>query len=460
MGRASLEAGPRIKDISEAGAMSSDRVAACEDIIDQIIQGKYASIPPGTCPLSRKLEALAHHLEQNARGELVRDVDISVNINTAVTKNSTMIQYLSEVDHRSHAIASAVEEMVASMQEIARTSDLAAADAQSTQETAHEGQQAAEQAVSAMESISQAVEEAASKVERLAQASGQIGEIVNQIEAIARQTNLLALNATIEAARAGEAGKGFAVVAHEVKNLANQTARATETIRERITNLREEMSSIVYSMEGGARAVSDGQTVIISAGESLRNVAEQSTRVTQGMMSVASILSQQNAATSEISSGVAVVADMSSRNVNVIKDVADSMDITCKIIAGSLNELMKQEITDATIHVAKSDHVIWCKRLADMLAGREKLKAEEMANHTNCRLGKWCAQVSDPTIRNHPAFSEMEAPHRAVHSNGIEAIKKYNAGDLVGAVASIALMTEASKGVLSALDRLSTRGKF
>ena len=100
------------------------------------------------------------------------------------------------------------------------------------------------------------------RVDALARASQRIGEIVAQIEAIAKQTNLLALNATIEAARAGEAGKGFAVVATEVKNLANQTARATDDIRGRIATLKSDMDAIVATMRAGAETVGAGQEAV------------------------------------------------------------------------------------------------------------------------------------------------------------------------------------------------------
>src|SRR3546814_7043839 len=92
--------------------------------------------------------------------------------------------------------------------------------------------------------------ETGATVDGLAQAASKIGEVVNLITEIASQTNLLALNATIEAARAGEAGKGFAVVASEVKNLATQTAQATEDISAQIAAIQAATQSSVAAIGG------------------------------------------------------------------------------------------------------------------------------------------------------------------------------------------------------------------
>ena len=455
----------RLRDVNEGGicpedSMAAEQVAFLEQMVDMILDGRYHAVPDGKCRLTHKLKEMAVQLEGRSLGLLKQNVAMSVNINEAVTETATMMRDIGEVDRRSQTIAAASEQLVQSVSEISSNSNAAAADARGAFEAAQAGQKAADQAVSSMSTIATAVQDAMSKVEALAQASAQIGGIVNQIEAIAKQTNLLALNATIEAARAGEAGKGFAVVAHEVKGLANQTAKATEDIRGRIEHLRQEMGSIVRSMEDGARAVEKGQDVVLSTGGTMRHVADQVAQVTQKMGEIAAILTQQTSASSEVAEGVSVIAQMSTRNVAAIARVADVMDDSCNRIADVLGDMAKLDIPDVTIHIAKSDHMIWRKRLADMLVGRASLNPAELSDHTSCRLGKWCATLTDRSILDHPAFKAMEDPHRLVHMHGIEAAKLYRAGDLAGAVECVAKAGVASKGVIDALEALGERGRF
>ena len=155
----------------------------------------------------------------------------------------------------------------------------------------------------------------------MAQAADKIGEVVALITDIADQTNLLALNATIEAARAGEAGKGFAVVASEVKNLANQTARATEDI-----------SAHIGGIQG---ATQEAVTAIGAIGTTISQINEIAS-------AIAAAVEEQGAATQEIARNVeqaAVGTRNVSENINAVRESAERSTHTAKDVDGVAVEL-------------------------------------------------------------------------------------------------------------------------
>lgn len=161
-------------------------------------------------------------------------------------------------------------------------------------------------------------------VRTLAESSTKIGEVVNLINNIASQTNLLALNATIEAARAGDAGKGFAAVASEVKNLANQTAKATEEISTNIASMQQVTNSAVSAMQEIAKIV-----------ETINDVSN----------SIVTAVTQQSAATQEIAKNIQLVStntsDVSSNIHNVTTAAQESMSGSGEVLSAA-NELSQQ----------------------------------------------------------------------------------------------------------------------
>ena len=428
---------------------------AFEAMIDRLMEGGYLSLPPASGPLADKLRQLADSLERRSKGLLVRSVGMSVHLNDTVTQAVQTLRSIREMSRRMSSISSATEEMVSTVQAISRTSELAAANADSVRELSMDGARSTERVVSTMRTIVETVEETAQRVEKLAEASSGIGAMVKQIEQIARQTNILALNATIEAARAGAAGKGFAVVANEVKNLANQTAQATFDIRARIDTLTDETSHILDGMTRGAEVVRHGEEVVLVSVDKMRTVSAEIEDVTTLMQEIASHLGQQRIAAQEIANNLEAAAARSVDDTNAIDKVIDISAQASSNLSDMLTEVNKVEMHNAVILLAKSDHMVWRRRLAEMLGGRADLNPDELANHHSCRLGKWYDGISDQAMRSHPAFKALERPHEQVHRLGIEAARLFRAGDFDAAVATVAAVEEPSQQVQRLLDELA-----
>ncbi len=387
-------------------------------------------------------------------GLMDRTVDVASAINDASIANAEMVGQLRAVDSQAQAIAAATEETVAGVHEISARSQDVARLAAEAHDVASGGRDAVINAVRGMDDIARAVTQSASRVAELSEASDRIQDILGSIEAIAAQTNLLALNATIEAARAGEAGKGFAVVASEVKSLANQTAQATEDIRARLAHLQSEMRTIVGSMEAGTRAVTEGQDRMRDVSTRIADVTTRVDTTTERMAEIAAILQQQTAAAQEVAHGVTDIASRAASNSQAIMRNVEATRGVEALLGKQLADLMDQDIPNKIVKIAKVDHIMWKKRLADMVVGLQTLQADELARHDACRLGKWYYGPASLPLRSHPAYAALEAPHRSVHEHGIQAVKLFNAGDLDGAMAEIALVEAASERVVAQLDRL------
>ncbi|WP_073955167.1 methyl-accepting chemotaxis protein [Thalassospira sp. TSL5-1] len=385
---------------------------------------------------------------------LDNNVDLSMSINEVASSNASMMREMGEVDSQTQSISTAVEEMATGIAGISDNTAQVAQQVETANTTAENGSSIIQDTAENMHLVAQAVTEASQRVELLAETSGRIVEMIGIIDDIASQTNLLALNATIEAARAGDAGKGFAVVAGEVKNLSSQTARVTVDVRNTIEALTVEIDGIVQSMNKGAQAVSAGEKSMQDSVDSIDQIRNLISDISRRSVEIAGILKQQEQASVEVSQRVNKIAQETANNVNVIRTSANATDHVVDKVGEQIAVLAKFDVPNKSIRIAKSDHVIWKKRLADMLIGRESLKADELAQHTSCNLGRWYQSEDARSLRNTPAFKQLEEPHKTVHECGIEAVRLYNKGDVEGALALYGKVEKASVEVIRLLDAL------
>ncbi|WP_165792311.1 methyl-accepting chemotaxis protein [Thalassospira lohafexi] len=402
-----------------------------------------------------------HTTSENAFADqqLDRTMDLSVAINESAISNARMMNVIEDVDRRAQSISAAVDQMVSGISNIAENGKVAAQNAQDAITVTRTGQETVREAVSSMDEIAHAVSDASKRVDVLAEASQKIGEIVEQIEAIASETNLLALNATIEAARAGEAGKGFAVVANEVKALSQQTARATESIRERIANLQGETDGIVDAMNLGTDAVSRGQDVM---GEVAREMGEIGTKMedtTQRIADISNILGEQNIATDAVRDGITGIANQTGGQVSAIRSAIETVGEVEGLIDQQVSELVQYDIPNRTIRSARAEHAVYFKTVAEVLAGLTDADKVEMGTSDTCRFGKWYDSPAADPFRKLPGFAAVRAPHEAQHTAGHAALHAFANRDQDAAETAFAQMENATQDVLAALKQLAEEAR-
>ena len=434
-----------------AGGAQEQEIIVC---LEAMADGDYSQTPTTKGPLAEAVGRLMDALNQQRRRDLERTVSFSMQASETTAAVSFVTGDVRDVANNTQTIAAAMEELDATVNQISEASNAVVEDAQATENSVDAGLASVTRAIEGIDMISRTVTTAGERMERLITAFQDITAVLTSIDEIAKQTNLLALNATIEAVRAGESGKGFAVVAGEVKQLASQTAKATDDIRHKIGTIGEEMSHMSTAMSETASTVDTQRGEIHETGEQIRGIVDAVRNVTAQMSATASSVTEQSAVVQEVARSVNVIREKTDHSAANADKAVTAVDRSSKLIDTMLGEFQAMEIPNAVIDYAMSDHFLWKKKLAAMLVGAAELKSSELASHHECRLGKWYSQIKDEAIIRHPAFKKIEAPHAAVHSHGKKAAELFATGDRVGALAQFGEMERASQDVIALLGDL------
>ncbi|WP_419781763.1 methyl-accepting chemotaxis protein [Maridesulfovibrio sp.] len=235
--------------------------------------------------------------------------------------NSTDIQR-----ERMTETATSMEQMNASVLEVARNSGEAASNAVSTQEAADNGTDLVNRVIESVGMVQQQTQTMKQDLTSLGDQADSIGAIMDVINDIADQTNLLALNAAIEAARAGEAGRGFAVVADEVRKLAEKTIGATQQVGESISAIQVAARKSIQSMDNAAETVDESTELAASSGEVLESILSYARENAEQIQSIATAAEEQSAASEEINQAVDEVSRISSETSESMAQSAVAID--------------------------------------------------------------------------------------------------------------------------------------
>ncbi len=323
-------------------------------------------------------------------------------------------------------------------------------------------------------------DQASSKVHELNEAAQNIGQVISLIDKITEQTKLLALNATIESARAGEAGKGFSIVANEVKELAEQTASATETISASIQGMQDKTKSVVDMIQDMtiqnqelneintsiAASVEEQSATTVDIARTVAETAQGAVRAAQNVQEMADVLREEISTNSrEASAGVSDVS-LNIQQVNAgikenayaaVGNVAFSEQLAA--IASELRESFSRfdlGYRKFDIGMIKAAHLAWKIHLEAMLKKGTSISKDEIPDHTQCDFGKWLVTPEAQGLKSLDAYPEMIEHHEKIHSLAYKITEYYHNGEQNRANILMEEFTQTSKDLFASLDKLYT----
>lgn len=401
------------------------------------------------------IEVLTESMVEHVVGEITSLVDA----NSKIMYMKDLIFSLDKQADEIQSSTAATEQITASIVEVAHSSTRISEKTNDSVTYAINSQATIESALDEIFKTEETFSTIVDTFSELQKRVNDIENVVGLINNIASQTNLLALNASIEAARAGEHGKGFAVVASEVRKLAENTVSALSEVSDNVHHLKSYSSDVSKSIEQTTTIIKLATNEARDSLPLLSSIVEAIEEISLDVTNTAAISEQQAASIDEISNRMVEMShlqeeirDLGENTSTSIYDLSEEIDRFRNII---ISENNVQLSTISLLQLSKADHILWKWKIYNMFLGLEDIKPEDVAAHTDCRLGKWYFQESTIARIGHlQEYKALDEHHAEVHKCARAASELFHNNRIPEAEEALQRIEKASSMVVILLDKL------